>query len=175
MATILEVAESEPVVQLTAKDFKGQVDPDWCVGCGDFGVLNSLQRACAGLGLRPHEIITVSGIGCSSNTPGYFNSYGMHTLHGRALAVATGVKLATASAGWSGRCGDHADRLGFDPRRDQRGAVAVARPRGARQSTAHQVDRAVPCRGGGRYPCTCEAHDNRRKHLFRTVRPVPTE
>ncbi len=94
MATILEVAESAPVVQLTAKDFKGQVDPDWCVGCGDFGVLNSLQRACAGLGLRPHEIITVSGIGCSSNTPGYFNAYGMHTLHGRALAVATGVKLA---------------------------------------------------------------------------------
>ncbi len=94
MATILEVAESAPVVQLTAKDFKGPVDPDWCAGCGDFGVLNSLQRACAGLGLRPHEIITVSGIGCSSNTPGYFNAYGMHTLHGRALAVATGVKLA---------------------------------------------------------------------------------
>ena len=85
---------SEPIVQLTAKDFKGLVNPDWCAGCGDFGVLNSLQRACAELGLKPHEIVTISGIGCSSNFPGYFNSYGMHTLHGRALAVATGVKMA---------------------------------------------------------------------------------
>ncbi len=77
----------------TAKDFKGKVDPDWCPGCGDFGVLSSLQKACAGLGLRPHNILTVSGIGCSSNFPGYFNSFGMHTLHGRSLAVATGAKL----------------------------------------------------------------------------------
>ena len=81
-------------IQLTPRDFKGPVDPDWCPGCGDFGVLNALQRACAELGLQPHEILTVSGIGCSSNLPGYFNSYGMHTLHGRALAVATGAKLA---------------------------------------------------------------------------------
>ena len=93
MATTLETAEGKPVVQLTAKDFKGEISPDWCAGCGDFGVLNSLQRACAELGLRPHEILTVSGIGCSSNLPGYFNAYGMHTLHGRALAVATGAKL----------------------------------------------------------------------------------
>ena len=81
-------------IELTARDFKGNVDPDWCPGCGDFGVLNSLQRACAELGLRPHEIVTVSGIGCSSNLPGYINTYGMHTLHGRSLAVATGVKMA---------------------------------------------------------------------------------
>ena len=93
MATTLETAEGKPVVQLTAKDFKGEISPDWCAGCGDFGVLNSLQRACAELGLKPHEILTVSGIGCSSNLPGYFNAYGMHTLHGRALAVATGAKL----------------------------------------------------------------------------------
>ena len=93
MATTQDLAESLPAVQLTAKDYKGPVDPDWCAGCGDFGVLNSLQRACAELGLRPHEILTVSGIGCSSNLPGYFNAYGMHTLHGRALAVATGAKL----------------------------------------------------------------------------------
>ena len=80
-------------VNLTPRDFKGQTDPDWCPGCGDFGVLNALQRAVAELGLRPHEILTVSGIGCSSNLPGYFNSYGMHTLHGRSLAMATGAKL----------------------------------------------------------------------------------
>ena len=81
-------------VALKPKDFKGNVEPDWCPGCGDFGVLNTLQKVCAEMGLRPHEIVTVSGIGCSSNFPGYFNAYGMHTLHGRALAVATGVKMA---------------------------------------------------------------------------------
>ena len=93
MATTTDVAHGKPTVNVTAKEFKGQVNPDWCAGCGDFGVLNSLQRACAELGLRPHEILTVSGIGCSSNLPGYFNAYGMHTLHGRSLAVATGAKL----------------------------------------------------------------------------------
>ena len=93
--TTIQASVSEPgVVALTARDFKGPVDPDWCPGCGDFGVLNSLQRAVAGLGLQPHQILTISGIGCSSNLPGYFNSYGMHTLHGRSLAVATGAKLA---------------------------------------------------------------------------------
>jgi 2-oxoglutarate ferredoxin oxidoreductase subunit beta len=80
--------------KLTAKDFKGKVDPDWCPGCGDFGVLNALKQAMAELSLRPHEVMTVSGIGCSSNLPGYINTYGMHTLHGRALAVATGAQLA---------------------------------------------------------------------------------
>ncbi len=79
---------------LTAKDFKSSVHPDWCPGCGDFGVLACLQRACAELGLKPHQVVTVSGIGCSSNLPGYINTYGMHTLHGRSLAVATGVKMA---------------------------------------------------------------------------------
>ena len=91
----MSVATKEPdLAPLTAADFKGNVDPDWCKGCGDFGVLNSLKKACVDMGLRPHEILTVSGIGCSSNFPGFFNSYGMHTLHGRALAVATGAKLA---------------------------------------------------------------------------------
>jgi 2-oxoglutarate ferredoxin oxidoreductase subunit beta len=82
------------LLELKPRDFKGKVEPDWCPGCGDFGVLNSLQRACAELGKKPHELLVVSGIGCSSNLPGYFNAYGMHTLHGRALAVATGAKLA---------------------------------------------------------------------------------
>ncbi len=94
MATTVDVAERDPLPQLTAKEYKSDINPDWCPGCGDFGVLNSLQRACAELGLRPHEIVTVSGLGCASNFPGYFNAYGMHTLHGRALAVATGLKMA---------------------------------------------------------------------------------
>jgi 2-oxoglutarate ferredoxin oxidoreductase subunit beta len=78
----------------SVKDFKGLVEPDWCPGCGDFGVLNALQRACFELGLKPHQLLVVSGIGCSSNLPGYMNAYGMHTLHGRALPVATGAKMA---------------------------------------------------------------------------------
>ena len=84
----------QPAASLQPKDFKGPVDPDWCPGCGDFGVLKGLQKACAELGLQPHQIVTVSGIGCSSNLPGYINTYGMHTLHGRPLAVATGVQMA---------------------------------------------------------------------------------
>ncbi len=84
----------QPAASLQAKDFKGPVDPDWCPGCGDFGVLKGLQKACAELGLLPHQIVTVSGIGCSSNLPGYINTYGMHTLHGRPLAVAAGVQMA---------------------------------------------------------------------------------
>ena len=78
----------------TIKDLKGKVDPDWCPGCGDFGVLAALKQAIVELSLQPYEVMTVSGIGCSSNLPGYINAYGMHTLHGRALAVATGVQLA---------------------------------------------------------------------------------
>ena len=84
----------EPEGQLTIKDFKGPVDPDWCPGCGDFGVLVSVQKALVELQIQPHEVVTISGIGCSSNLPGYVDTYGMHTLHGRALAVATGVKMS---------------------------------------------------------------------------------
>ena len=80
--------------QITLPDMKGKVDPDWCPGCGDFGVLAALNKAVVELQIQPHNIVTISGIGCSSNLPGYINTYGMHTLHGRALAVATGVKLA---------------------------------------------------------------------------------
>ena len=80
--------------KLTVKDFKGKVEPDWCVGCGDFGLLVALRQAIVELGLYPHEAMVISGIGCSSNLPGYIDTYGMHTLHGRAVAVATGAQLA---------------------------------------------------------------------------------
>jgi len=85
------VHEIKPV-KLT--NLKGKVDPDWCPGCGDFGVLAALNKALVELQVQPYNVVTISGIGCSSNLPGYINTYGMHTLHGRALAVATGVKLA---------------------------------------------------------------------------------
>ena len=80
--------------QLTMADLKGKVDPDWCPGCGDFGVLAAVQKSLVELRIPTHNVVTISGIGCSSNIPGYMNTYGMHTLHGRALAVATGLKLA---------------------------------------------------------------------------------
>lgn len=80
--------------QLTIADLKGRVDPDWCPGCGDFGVLAAIQKGLVELQIPNHNVVAISGIGCSSNLPGYINTYGMHTLHGRALAVATGLKLA---------------------------------------------------------------------------------
>ena len=79
---------------LVAKDFKPEVAPDWCPGCGDFGVLSGLFQACADLQIQPHDLLVVSGIGCSSNLPGFIRSYGVHSLHGRALPFATGSKLA---------------------------------------------------------------------------------
>ena len=85
---------TQPEQEVQKKDYKSKINPDWCPGCGDFGVLSSLQTALAELGLEPHKVLVVSGIGCSSNLPGFINTYGMHTLHGRGLAVATGAKLA---------------------------------------------------------------------------------
>jgi 2-oxoglutarate ferredoxin oxidoreductase subunit beta len=84
----------QPRAPLTVKDFKGKAEPDWCPGCGDFGVLSALKMALAELGIRPHEAMVISGIGCSSNLPGYISTYGMHTLHGRSLSVATGAQMA---------------------------------------------------------------------------------
>ncbi|MBI4323279.1 MAG: 2-oxoacid ferredoxin oxidoreductase, partial [Candidatus Omnitrophica bacterium] len=76
------------------KEYQGPVKPDWCPGCGDYGVLNSLQRALAELDIAPHNVLMVSGIGCSSNLPGFLRAYGFHGLHGRSLPVATGARLA---------------------------------------------------------------------------------
>ncbi|MBI2887475.1 MAG: 2-oxoacid:ferredoxin oxidoreductase subunit beta [Chloroflexi bacterium] len=83
------------VVQtFTAKDYKTAVHNTWCPGCGDFAILNALQAALAEVQVPPHKVAVVSGIGCSGKAPHYVNAYGLHTLHGRAVPVATGVKLA---------------------------------------------------------------------------------
>src|SRR6201984_1674863 len=89
MATVL--ADTKHVAMA---DLKGKVEPVWCPGCGDFGALAAVQKALVELQIPNSNVVTISGIGCSSNFPGFINTYGMHTLHGRALAVATGVKLA---------------------------------------------------------------------------------
>ncbi len=99
MSTVVDpspgtVAAAPASAELNKDSFKNKVHPDWCPGCGDFSVLAALQTALFELGLKPHQVVVISGIGCSSNLPGFINTYGMHTLHGRSLAVATGVKLA---------------------------------------------------------------------------------
>jgi 2-oxoglutarate ferredoxin oxidoreductase subunit beta len=79
---------------LTPKDFATATPSWWCPGCGDFGVLSALKQACAELGLVPKDVAFVSGIGCSGKISGYLHSYAFHGVHGRALPVATAVKLA---------------------------------------------------------------------------------
>jgi 2-oxoglutarate ferredoxin oxidoreductase subunit beta len=81
-------------VPLTKKDFKSDQEVRWCPGCGDYAILNMVQTVMAGLGIPRHEIVFVSGIGCSSRFPYYMNTYGFHTIHGRAPAFATGIKSA---------------------------------------------------------------------------------
>lgn len=76
------------------KAFDSSVHPDWCPGCGDFGLLAALKKTFAMMDIQPNQIMTVSGIGCSSNLPGFINTYGLHTLHGRSLPIAQGFKLA---------------------------------------------------------------------------------
>ena len=77
-----------------AEDFRSETKPDWCPSCGNFGVLNAVEKACAALGLANKDVLCVSGIGCSSNLPGFLKAYGLHGIHGRALPLATGAKLA---------------------------------------------------------------------------------
>ena len=77
-----------------AGDYRSRVRRTWCPGCGDYGVLNALQNALAALNLERRNLVVVSGIGCSSDLPHFLNVYGIHTLHGRALPVAQGIKMA---------------------------------------------------------------------------------
>ena len=76
------------------QDFKNNVKPNWCPGCGDYAVQAALQQAAVKLGLEPHQLAIVCGIGCSGRLSGYVYAYGMHTTHGRALPFAQGLKLA---------------------------------------------------------------------------------
>ena len=80
--------------QLKPKDYKSDVPPIWCAGCGDYGVLASLTMAFSQNNVKPTDTVLVSGIGCSSRLPYFVTTFGMHTIHGRALPVATGIKLA---------------------------------------------------------------------------------
>jgi len=80
--------------ELTFKDFETDQEVRWCPGCGDYSILKAVQRTLAASGAKPENTVFVSGIGCASRLPYYIESYGFHTIHGRAPAIATGVKLA---------------------------------------------------------------------------------
>ncbi|HLU39340.1 MAG TPA: 2-oxoacid:ferredoxin oxidoreductase subunit beta, partial [Planctomycetota bacterium] len=81
-------------VPLTKKDYKTDQEVRWCPGCGDYSILNAVQGAFATLQKQRHEVAIVSGIGCSSRFPYYMETYGFHTIHGRAPAIATGLKVS---------------------------------------------------------------------------------
>jgi len=83
-----------PATPYTKKDFQTDQEVRWCPGCGDYAILNVAQQVFAQLGFPKHKMVMISGIGCSSRFPYYVNTYGFHTIHGRAPAVATGLKLA---------------------------------------------------------------------------------
>ncbi len=78
----------------TKKDYRSDQEVRWCPGCGDYAILNSMQGALADLGVPREKVVIVSGIGCSSRFPYYMGTYGFHGIHGRAAAIATGVKVA---------------------------------------------------------------------------------
>ncbi|TVQ10254.1 MAG: 2-oxoacid:ferredoxin oxidoreductase subunit beta, partial [Balneolaceae bacterium] len=80
--------------ELTGKDFSSDQDVRWCPGCGDYTILKQVQNVMPELGIARENIVFVAGIGCSSRFPYYMNTYGMHTIHGRAPAVATGLKVS---------------------------------------------------------------------------------
>lgn len=88
MSTTVEPKKPSP------NDFASDQDPRWCPGCGDYAILAQMKKVLATLGVPPHQTVFISGIGCSSRFPYYLNTYGMHSIHGRAPAVATGLKLA---------------------------------------------------------------------------------
>ncbi len=81
-------------VPLTAKDFKSDIDPRWCPGCGDYSILANIQGFLPELGLARENLVFISGIGCSSRFPYYMNTFGMHSIHGRAPAIATGLAIS---------------------------------------------------------------------------------
>jgi 2-oxoglutarate ferredoxin oxidoreductase subunit beta len=88
-------ADAAPIsVKLTAKDFKSDQEVRWCPGCGDYAILAAVQAFMPELGIPRERIVFISGIGCSSRFPYYMNTYGMHSIHGRAPAIATGLSVS---------------------------------------------------------------------------------
>lgn len=91
---MMEKSPKVPAEKYTAKDFQSDQDVRWCPGCGDYSILAQVQRILPELNIPRHNIVFVSGIGCSSRFPYYMDTYGFHGIHGRATAIASGLKVA---------------------------------------------------------------------------------
>ena len=87
------MASASPLPTLTAKDLASDQEVRWCPGCGDYSILAQMKKALAGLGIPRENMVFIAGIGCSSRFPYYMNTYGFHTIHGRAPTLATGLKV----------------------------------------------------------------------------------
>ena len=87
-------AGAKEAPKYTKKDFESDQDVRWCPGCGDYAILSAIQKTMPDLGIPKEDIVFISGIGCSSRFPYYMNTYGFHTIHGRAPAIATGLRVA---------------------------------------------------------------------------------
>src|SRR5438477_12309336 len=88
--TVTTITDAE----LAPKDYASDQEVRWCPGCGDYAILKAVQKALAELGARRERTVVVSGIGCAARFPYYLSTYGFHTIHGRAPAIATGIRLA---------------------------------------------------------------------------------
>src|SRR6266702_1911992 len=88
------MSTATPLPTLTAKDLASDQEVRWCPGCGDYSILAQMKKALAGIGVPREKMVFISGIGCSSRFPYYMNTYGFHTIHGRAPTFATGLKIA---------------------------------------------------------------------------------
>src|SRR6266513_2666177 len=90
----MSVAPIQPLSVLKPGDFESDQDVRWCPGCGDYSILAQVQKVMPSLGIPREKIVFISGIGCSSRFPYYMNTYGFHTIHGRAPTFATGLKVS---------------------------------------------------------------------------------
>src|SRR5947199_345626 len=95
----MSVAPTAPLPVLKPADYGSDQDVRWCPGCGDYSILAQMKKVCAKLGMDRSKTVFISGIGCSSRFPYYMNTYGFHSIHGRAPTFATGLKLAAKYVG----------------------------------------------------------------------------
>ena len=131
-----------PPSVLTKKDFQTDQEVRWCPGCGDYAILSAVQAVFPELGIQREKFVVVSGIGCSSRFPYYMNTFGFHTIHGRAPAVATGIKITQSRPGSVGCHGRR--RLALDRRQSHHPHAA---PQRRRESPALQQQHLRPDEG----------------------------
>jgi len=137
-----------------AGDFKNEQTARWCPGCGDHAILNVLHKAMAEVGVAPKDTAVISGIGCSSRLPYYMNTYGMHTIHGRAAAIATGLKTARPDLTvWQGSGDGDGLAIGGNPFKGQysptsdRGFVSKSSPYGTTEDPFIPAELVFGARG----------------------------